>query len=62
MARISELLAREETMEKQRSRITWLRGDDCNTKLFQEKSKERAKVNQILGLRSPEGVMVTEQD
>jgi hypothetical protein len=57
VARISELLAREETMEKQWSCITWLRGGDCNTKLFQEKSKERAKVNQILGLRSLEGVV-----
>ena len=61
MARISELLAREETMEKQRSRITWLKEGDRNTKLFQAKSKERAKTNQIVGLWSTEGVLVTEQ-
>jgi hypothetical protein len=34
MARISELLAREETMEKQRSWITWLKEGDRNTTLF----------------------------
>jgi hypothetical protein len=45
MARISELLAREEMMEKQRSRITWLKEGDRNTKLFQAKSKERTKTN-----------------
>jgi len=48
MARISELLAREEIMEKQRSRIAWLKDGDRNTKLFQAKAKERAKTNQIL--------------
>lgn len=40
MSRLSELLAREETMEKQRSRITWLKEGDCNTKLFQAKARE----------------------
>jgi hypothetical protein len=48
MARISELLAREEIMEKQRSRIALLKDGDRNTKLFQAKAKERAKTNQIL--------------
>jgi hypothetical protein len=45
MSRISKLLAGEETMEKQRSWITWLKEGDRNTKLFQAKAKERAKVN-----------------
>lgn len=61
MARISELLSREETMEKQRSRITWLKEGDRNTKFFQAKAKERTKVNRISGLRTPDGGMVTEQ-
>jgi hypothetical protein len=49
-------------MEKQRLRITWLKEGDrnCNTKLFQAKSKERAKTHQIIGLRTTEGVLVTE--
>lgn len=61
MARISELLAREETMEKQRSWITWLKEGDRNTKIFQAKAREQAKTNQIAELRSAEGVMITEQ-
>lgn len=62
MRRISELLAREEAMEKQRSCITWLKEGDRNTKLFQAKSKERAKVNHIGGLKSPDGTIVIDQD
>lgn len=62
MARISELLSWEETMEKQRSRITWLKEGDRNTKFFQAKSKERNKTNRISGLRTSDGGMVTEQD
>jgi len=34
MTRISELLAREEIMEKQRARTTWLKEGDRNTKFF----------------------------
>jgi hypothetical protein len=40
MAEISELLSREEAMEKQRSHVQWLRDGDSNTSFFQAKSKE----------------------
>ena len=50
MSCISELLAREEIMEKQRSRITWLKDGDRNTKMFQAKAKERARCNKISAL------------
>lgn len=62
MTRISELLAQEEIMEKQRSRVAWLKEGDRNTKFFQAKAKERASVNKIFGLRSSDGELITEQE
>ena len=61
MSSIAELLAREEIMEKQRSRISWLKDGDRNTGFFQAKAKERAKTNHISALRSADGVLITDQ-
>lgn len=61
MSNISELLAREEIMAKQRSRIIWLEEGDRNTEFFHAKSKERAKCNHIKALRNAEGILVTDQ-
>jgi hypothetical protein len=61
MKQISELLSREEVMEKQRSCIDWLREGDHNTAFFQAKSRERAKGNHINSLYRDDGTMVTEQ-
>lgn len=60
MSNITELLAREEIMEKQRSRITWLKEGDRNTKLFQARAKERTRCNRINALRNAHGVLVTD--
>jgi hypothetical protein len=61
MKEISKLLSREEAMEKQRSRVEWLRVGDRNTAFFQAKSKERAKSNRIVALNCPDGSLATEQ-
>lgn len=50
MSRMSELLSREETMTKQRSRIDWLKEGDRNTAFFQAKARERAQTNHIAPL------------
>lgn len=61
MSQISEMLSREEVMEKQRSRIGWLQAGDRNTPFFQAKSKERAKTNRIVALKRADDTVVTAQ-
>lgn len=51
MAKISELLSREEYMERQRSQIDWPKEGDHNTSFFQAKAKERANTNRINALK-----------
>jgi hypothetical protein len=62
MSRISKLLSREEIMEKQRSRIDWLKYGDRNTAFFQAKAKERAKTNRIVALQCEDGSVATKQE
>jgi len=62
MAKMSELLSREECMEKQRSRIEWLKEGDRNTAFFQAKSKERARSNRIMALKREDGSVVSTQE
>lgn len=58
--RISELLAREEVLTKQRSRVLWLKEGDRNTEFFHAKMKEISCINKIKSLRKPDGTVVTE--
>jgi len=61
MKEISELLSREEMMEKQRSRVEWLREGDRNTSFFQAKSKERVFRNRISTLQRDDGSVTYDQ-
>lgn len=62
MARISELLSREEVMERQRSRVQRIKEGDRNTSFFQAKSRERARINKINALKRGDGSIVTSQE
>jgi hypothetical protein len=62
MSRISELLSREEVMEKQKSILDWLKYGDCNTAFFQAKSWERAKIKKIMSLICDDGSTITSQE
>lgn len=61
MSQLSELVAMEEIMEKQRSRVQWLHEGDRNTEFFQAKAKARARTNRIRALQRDDGSMVTNQ-
>lgn len=58
MRRLAELLAREEIMEKQRSRVDWLRADAA---FFHAKARQRARTNKITALRRQDGSLCMEQ-
>ena len=62
MADLSEILAREEAMEKQRARVNWLLDGDKNTTFFQAKAKARARMNRIQSLARPDGMRSSEQE
>jgi hypothetical protein len=62
MSQLSELLTREEIMEKQRARTEWLKDGDRNTAFFQAKSKERARINRISALRREDGSVASTQE
>jgi hypothetical protein len=47
MSKLAVVLAREETMEHQRSRTSWLREGDRNTEFFQVKVRPRNRANRI---------------
>jgi hypothetical protein len=53
---MNELLYREEMLWLQRSRISWLKEGDRNTRFFHQKAVWRARRNKIKKLKNAEGV------
>jgi hypothetical protein len=62
MRELAEMLAREEEMERQRSRADWLKAGDRNTGFFQAKAKARGGTNRIRLLKRADGSEETEQE
>jgi hypothetical protein len=54
---MNELLYREEMLWLQRSRISWLKEGDRNTKFFHRKTVWRARKNRITALQDQDGVV-----
>jgi hypothetical protein len=61
MSKMDELLFREEMLWLQRSRITWLKEGDRNTKFFHRKVKWRAMKNRIKKLKKEDGQLEEEE-
>jgi hypothetical protein len=59
--RMDELLYREQMMWLQRSRISWLKEGDRNTKFFHRKATSRAKKNKIKLLKKDNGEVTKEK-
>jgi hypothetical protein len=62
MRELAETLAKEEVMERQRSRADWLKSGDRNTGFFQAKAKARGRTNRIRALKRADGSEETEQE
>ena len=58
---LDELLLREELMWRQRSRVTFIREGDRNSKWFQSKSTWRNKKNNIIKLKDSSGVWIEDK-
>ena len=53
---LHSLLAKEETHWRQRSRVSWLREGDRNSKFYHACASQRKRTNTIVGLRDPNGI------
>ncbi|KAM2244521.1 hypothetical protein ACFXTI_005579 [Malus domestica] len=52
---LDQLLAQEESVWKQRSRIKWLQDGDANTKFFHQSTMQRRRRNQVMKLKMEDG-------
>jgi hypothetical protein len=53
---VNVLVEKEEVFWRQRSRVSWLKEGDHNTKFYHKCASQRQKTNTILGLRDDNGV------
>ena len=58
---LSELLERDEIMEKQRSRVDWLNAGDSNMRFFLAKARQRLRTKKITALKRQDGSVCTYQ-
>ena len=58
---INILIEKEKIYWKQRSRISWLREGDHNTKFFHVKASARRKKNLIISLKEMDGTLIEQQ-
>ena len=59
---VNELLVKEERMWKQRSRESWLKEGDSNTRYFHSRASHRKRRNSILAVRSDVGELITDPE
>ena len=59
---VQELLLREEKMWRQRSRTSWLKEGDRNTRFFHSKASQRRRRNSLVFLRLENGEVITDSE
>ena len=59
---INEMLTREEIMWNQRSRASWIKWGDCNTKFFHATTSQRRRRNKIVGIQGADGIWQENQE
>ena len=59
---LDELLVKQEIFWAQRSRISWLKYGDKNTKFFHSKATQRRRRNHIQGVKNSDGIWVEEME
>ena len=59
---LDELLLKQEVYWAQRSRVSWLKHGDKNTKFFHSKASQRQKRNFIHGVRDQHNLWVEEPE
>jgi hypothetical protein len=59
---VQELLLREENMWRQRSRTSWLKEGDRNTRFFHSKASQRRRRNSLVFLRLENGAIITDSE
>ena len=59
---VQELLIREEKMWRQRSRISWLKEGDRNTRYFHSKASHRRRRKSLVVLRLENGDLITDSE
>ena len=60
-AELDELLEKEEIMWRDRSRVSWLKAGDRNTRYFHQRATWRQKKNKIEQLQLENGTVLTNQ-
>jgi hypothetical protein len=60
-AAINSLLLNEELHWRQRSRMTWLKAGDSNTKFFHSQVQQRKRTNAIVGLLNNDDIWCTDE-